>query len=58
MEEKERAEPRKTARNPSRMPANSVFYNKVVPALLVIMGVVMVAMILFAAAVIAGLIKF
>ncbi len=58
MVDKEKAEPRKSARNPSRMPENSVFYNKVVPALLVILGILMVAMVLFAAAVIMGLIKF
>lgn len=44
-------------RAPSRMP-NSVFYEKVVPILLIGMGIVMVGLILFAAGVLLGLVSF
>jgi hypothetical protein len=42
----------------SRMPEKSTFYEKVVPVLLIAFGVVMVLLVLFAAAVLLGIIKF
>lgn len=42
----------------SRMPERSVFFEKVVPILLVVMGVVMVGLILFALGVLLGMITF
>ncbi len=45
-------------RSKSRMPANSVFFDKVVPILLVVLGVVMAGLVLFAAGVVLGLIRF
>ncbi len=45
-------------RQKSHMPSDSVFFEKVVPVLLVIMGVVMVGLVVFAAAVLFGWIQF
>lgn len=45
-------------RGKSHMPVNSVFFDKVVPILLVALGVVMAGLVLFAAGVVLGLIKF
>jgi hypothetical protein len=42
----------------SRAPKNSLLFEKVVPALLVLMGVLMVVLILFAAGVLLGIIHF
>jgi len=42
----------------SHMPKNSVMFEKVIPALLILMGVLTVALILFAAAVLLGIIHF
>lgn len=49
---------RKKGQPTNRMPSNSVFYDRIVPLLLIGMGVAMAAMILFAAGVILGLIPF
>ncbi len=46
------------AHGKSRMPDNSIFFEKVVPILLVLMGVVMIALVLFAAGVLLGFIQF
>jgi hypothetical protein len=46
------------SRNRSHMPDNSLFFEKVVPALLVLMGIVLVGLVLFAAGVIFGIIHF
>lgn len=40
----------------SRMPEDSVFYDKVLPALFVVLGVVMIVLIAFAVGVLAGII--
>jgi hypothetical protein len=40
------------------MPRNSVFFEKVVPALLILMGVITLALILFAAGVLLGIVHF
>lgn len=44
--------------NKSRMPENSVLFERIVPAALVFMGVVTVVLILFAAGVLLGIIQF
>lgn len=52
------AEPRKPRQGlkSPRMPEQSVFYDRIVPLMLVILGVVMVGLIVFAAGVLTGLI--
>ena len=42
----------------SRIPGNSTFFEKIIPALLILMGVVTVVLILLAAGVLLGLIRF
>lgn len=42
----------------SRVPKNSVLFERIIPALLVLMGVVTVVLILFAAGVLLGFIHF
>ena len=44
--------------NKSRMPENSIFFEKMIPALLVVMGSLMIILILFATGVLVGLIQF
>lgn len=50
--------------NPSRFvrkshaPENSVFFEKIIPALLIFMGILTVVLILFAAGVLLGIIRF
>lgn len=49
------------SRNPrgsSRMPSNSLLFEKIVPILLGALGLVMVGLVLFAAGVLLGLVKF
>lgn len=48
----------KNKRPTNRMPEGSVFYERIVPLLLIVMGVVTASMILFAAGVILGIIPF
>ena len=45
-------------RQKSHIPANSVFFEKIVPVLLVILGVILVGMVLFAVGVLVGIVKF
>jgi hypothetical protein len=42
----------------SRIPEDSILYTRIIPAMLVVMGILMVVLILFAAGVIVGLVKF
>jgi hypothetical protein len=42
----------------SHIPRNSLFFEKIVPALLLLMGVVTLGLILFAVAVLIGIVKF
>ena len=42
----------------SHMPKNSLMFEKVIPVLLILMGILTVALILFAAAVLLGIIHF
>lgn len=51
-------EKQKILRQKSHMPEKSLLYEKVVPALLIGMGIVMVVLILFAAGVLLGFISF
>jgi hypothetical protein len=44
--------------NQSRTPDHSVLFEKIVPGLLIFMGILMVVLILFAAGVLAGIIHF
>jgi hypothetical protein len=48
--------PPKTDR--SHAPENSLLFEKVVPVLLIVMGIIMVTLILFAAGVLLGIIRF
>jgi hypothetical protein len=42
----------------SHMPKNSIFFEKVVPASLLVMGIITLGLILFAAGVLLGIVKF
>ena len=42
----------------SHMPENSLFYEKIIPILMIVMGIVTVALIIFAAGVLLGFINF
>ncbi len=46
------------ATSPSRLPQRSLLFEKIVPASLVVLGLLTVALILFAAAVLLGLVRF
>ena len=46
------------ANSKSRMPENSVLFEKIIPALLMSMGILMVLLILFAAGVLLGIVQF
>jgi len=45
-------------RGSSHMPDDSVFYEKIVPALLVVLGAVTVVLVIFAACVLFGIVRF
>ena len=42
----------------SHMPKNSILFEKVIPASLIVMGLLMLGLILFAAGVLLGIVKF
>lgn len=48
--------PRRSARKPHKMPEGSMFYDRIVPALFIALGVVMILLILFAVGVLTGLV--
>jgi uncharacterized membrane protein len=48
----------KNLRRQSHMPQGSVLFEKVIPILLAVMAIIMVVLILFAAGVLAGIIRF
>lgn len=58
MAEADRQEQVNPLRKKSHMPKNSVFFEKIVPILLIGMGVLMAALILFAAGVLLGIVHF
>ena len=45
-------------RQKSHMPQHSVFFEKIVPVLLAVLGIIMAALVLFAAGVILGIVRF
>jgi hypothetical protein len=49
---------RTKAQKSSHIPRGSMFYEKVVPVLLIAMGILMLLLVVFAAGVLTGLIKF
>lgn len=53
-----RKQTRQVVRGKSRMPENSVFYEKLVPVLLILMALIMVVLILFAVGVLIGVVPF
>ena len=57
MEDMNRSSRRSELRK-SHMPENSLFFEKVIPILLVVMGIIMTALILFAAGVLLGIVRF
>ena len=58
MSEKIQTAQAKAPQRSSRMPAHSLFFEKVVPVLLGVFGLVMVGLVIFAAGVLLGWIKF
>jgi hypothetical protein len=44
--------------NKSHMPSNSLLFEKIVPALLILMGIITLGLMLFAAAVLLGFVHF
>jgi hypothetical protein len=58
MAEMDRQERIKALRQKSHMPQKSLFFEKIVPILLIIMGIIMAALVLFAAGVILGVVRF
>jgi hypothetical protein len=42
----------------SHMPRNSILFEKVIPALLILMGVIMLGLMLFAAGILLGIVHF
>lgn len=42
----------------SHMPSNSILFEKIVPVLLILMGIIMLALVLFAAGVLLGIVHF
>jgi hypothetical protein len=57
MKDADRSQHRTVLRK-SHMPENSLFYEKVVPILLVVMGIITTVLILFAAGVLLGIVRF
>jgi len=58
LDEVNRQERMNALRSKSHMPQQSVFFEKIVPILLIAMGIVMAALILFAAGVLLGIVRF
>jgi len=56
--ESEKGKQVKISRGKSRMPENSVFFEKVVPGMLIGLAIVMVVLIILAAGVIIGIVPF
>lgn len=44
--------------NKSRIPKNSLLFEKVIPALLILMGIITLGLVLFAAGVLLGFVRF
>jgi len=58
MDEVNRRERMRAPRQKSHIPQHSVFFEKIVPILLVVMGIIMAALVFFAAGVILGIVRF
>jgi hypothetical protein len=58
MSENARTKNSTTARSKSHMPAGSLLFEKVVPVLLVLLGLLMLILVLFAAGVLLGIVRF
>ena len=58
MNEVNRQERMSALRQKSHMPQRSVFFEKVIPILLVMLGMIMAGLVLFAAGVILGIVRF
>jgi len=58
VQESKKGKPRQISRRSARMPEKSLFYEKVIPALFILLGIVMVILILFAAGVLLGVVPF
>jgi hypothetical protein len=50
--------PNAALRGKSHMPRNSFFFDRIVPILLVVMAIILVGLMLFAAGVLVGLVRF
>jgi len=50
--------PNQTTNSKSHIPKNSILFEKIVPALLILMGVITFGLILFAAGVLLGIVHF
>jgi hypothetical protein len=48
----------KSLRKRSHMPQGSLFFEKIVPILLILMGALMLALVLFAAGILLGIVRF
>ena len=53
-----RGTPRKALAGKSRIPANSVFYNRIIPLILIVMAIVTMIFVLIAAGILLGLVPF
>jgi hypothetical protein len=49
---------RTRAKNKSHIPSNSLLFEKIIPALLILMGVITLGLVLFAAGVLLGFVQF
>jgi hypothetical protein len=58
MDDANQAERRRALQIKSHMPQHSLFFEKIVPILLVGMGIITAALILFAAGVLLGIVRF
>ena len=58
MDKVNRRERMSALRQKSHMPQRSVFFEKIVPILLVVLGMIMAGLVLFAAGVILGIVRF
>jgi hypothetical protein len=58
MDEVNRRERKSALRQKSHIPQHSVFFEKIIPILLVVLGMIMAALVLFAAGVILGIVRF
>jgi hypothetical protein len=58
MDEANRQERMSALRQKSHMPQQSMFFEKIVPLLLIVMGIIMAGLVLFAAGVLLGIVRF